>query len=233
VVFVGPSGCGKTTLLRMVGGLERPTAGIVLVDGDTPAQARKAKRFALVPQSPALLPWRTVEQNARLLTEVNRRAGAARVRDTGELLQRVGLAGFAKAKPHQLSGGMQQRVGLVRAFALGAEVLLMDEPFAALDEMTREDMRHLLRGLWEGTGTTVLFTTHSLTEAVLLADRVVVMSHRPGRVVADVAIDLGRHRGAELEDDPRLRDHVAALRTLLRRESDQGPERAAGAGAVS
>ena len=215
VTLLGPSGSGKTTLLRIAGGLELPSSGSATIDGAPPAAARAAKRIGLVPQSPALLPWRTVRANARLLLDVNRRANPADGPNPIRLLEDVGLGEFLDAYPHELSGGMQQRVALVRAFALGAPILLMDEPFAALDEITRADMRHLLGQLCEATSATVLFVTHSLAEAVFLSDRVVVLSARPGRVVDIVAIDLPRPRHAALEDDPRFFAHETELRRLL------------------
>jgi len=219
VTLLGPSGCGKTTLLRIVGGLEDPTAGKVLVDGLPPASARRQKRIALVPQSPGLLPWRTVRANARLLLEVNRRANGGAGGNVDELLAEVGLAEFAGAYPHELSGGMQQRVALVRAFALDAPLLLMDEPFAALDEMTREDMRHLLVRLCERTGATVLFVTHSIPEAAFVSDRVAVMTERPGRIHTVLDIGLERPRRPELEDDPAFFALETRLRSALREGS--------------
>jgi NitT/TauT family transport system ATP-binding protein len=228
VTVLGPSGSGKTTLLRIVGGLDEPTSGTVTVGGASPHDARSAKRIGFVPQSPALLPWRTVGANARLLLDVNRggRAGTfARSRsrsaqsanggDPVELLAEVGLADFADAYPHELSGGMQQRVALVRAIALGAPLLLMDEPFAALDEITRADMRHLLATLCERVATTVLFVTHSIAEAVFISDRVAVLSSRPGRFVGIEPVDLPRPRHAELEDDPAFFAIETRLRALL------------------
>lgn len=225
VTLLGPSGCGKTTLLRIIGGLETPTSGSVLVDGLPPARARAAKRVGLVPQSPGLLPWRTVRANARLLLDVNRSGNSDRGTfgttavtgaDVDDLLRDVGLDGFADAYPHELSGGMQQRVALVRAFALRAPLLLMDEPFAALDEMTREDMRHLLVSLCERNRATVLFVTHSIPEAAFVSDRVVVMTSRPGRVHDVVPVDLPRPRRAELEDDPQFFAAETHLRATLR-----------------
>jgi len=224
VTLLGPSGCGKTTLLRIIGGLETATAGSVLVDGLPPASARSAKRIGLVPQSPGLLPWRSVRANAQLLLDVNRsggkRSGGAAQTTVGanvdDLLREVGLDGFADAYPHELSGGMQQRVALVRAFALDAPLLLMDEPFAALDEMTREDMRHLLVTLCERTRATVLFVTHSIPEAAFVSDRVVVMTARPGRIHEVVPVELPRPRRAELEDDPRFFAVETRLRAALR-----------------
>ena len=218
VVLIGPSGCGKTTLLRTVGGLVEPTAGAVAVGDRTPSQARAAKQFGLVPQAPTLLPWRSVRENVSLLTEVNRRAAGATPLAAGEvdeLLRAVGLEAFADARPRELSGGMQQRVSLVRAFALGAPILLMDEPFAALDEITRADMRELLLQLWSRRRPTVLFTTHSLEEAVLLADRVLVMGRRPGRIVHERRVALARPHTAHTVDSEEFAAHVRALRAAL------------------
>jgi NitT/TauT family transport system ATP-binding protein len=215
VTVLGASGSGKTTLLRLVGGLEQPSAGLVEVDGASPHTARTGKRIGFVPQSPALLPWRTVARNASLLLEVNRDATNDTARSPSDLLAEVGLGDFANAYPHELSGGMQQRVALVRAMALGAPLLLMDEPFAALDEITREDMRHLLTRLCESLPTTVLFVTHSVPEAVYLSDRVIVLSQRPGRIVGIESIDLPRPRQPDVEDDPAFFATTKRLRALL------------------
>ena len=218
VTLLGPSGCGKSTLLRLLAGLARPDGGAVRVLGGAPEAARDGKLVALAPQTPALLPWRTVRANARLLTRVNRHSdGARRLDDDAidELLAEVGLADFAAAYPHELSGGMQQRVALVRAFSLGAPLLLMDEPFAALDEILRAEMRYLLLRLWQQHRATVVFVTHSIAEAVLLSDRVVVMAPRPGRVAAVETISLGRPRTPDTEDEPAFAAHVSRLRHLL------------------
>lgn len=223
VSLLGPSGCGKSTLLRLAAGLLDADAGRVEVLGGTADAARRAKRVALAPQSPALLPWRTVRANARLLTRVNKRADSSRCLSDAaidDLLAEVGLAEFADAYPHELSGGMQQRVALVRAFAMGAPLLLMDEPFAALDEILRAEMRYLLLRLWQEHRTTVVFVTHSVAEAVLLSDRVVVMAPRPGRVAAVEAIDLPRPRDADTEDTPAFAAHVTRLRHLLAGRSE-------------
>jgi NitT/TauT family transport system ATP-binding protein len=216
VTLLGPSGCGKTTLLRMIAGLEEPTSGTIVVNGMTPTEARRHKQIGFVPQSPALLPWRTVEANARLLLDINRRASpASPTASVDDLLDEVGLGDFRDAYPHELSGGMQQRVGLVRAFAIDAPILLMDEPFAALDEMTRTDMRHLLGRLCEPLGTTVLFVTHSIPEATFLSDRVAVMSPRPGRITDDTPIELDHPRLPELEDTERFFHITTRLRASL------------------
>ena len=217
-VLIGPSGCGKTTLLRSIAGLESPSAGSVRIGAMEPDAARAARRIGFVPQAPALLPWRSVRQNVTLLTEVNRRSGAAALGDVeiDELLGSVGLAEFASAKPAQLSGGMQQRVSLVRAFSLCAPILLMDEPFAALDEITRGEMRLLLLQLWTGTRPTILFTTHSLEEAVLLADHVAVMSARPGQILREHTIKLSRPRVDGVEDSDAFIGELRTLRASLR-----------------
>jgi len=215
VGVLGPNGSGKTTLLRVVAGLERPSAGTVTIDGGAPAAARAAKRIGFVPQSPALLPWRTVAANVRLLQEVNRAGNPHSIADVESLLHDVGLADFRAAYPHELSGGMQQRVALARAFAIGAPYLLMDEPFAALDEITRADMRHLLARLCEPLNTAVLFVTHSLAEAVYLSDRVVVLSARPGQVVGVERIGLPHPRSPEMEDDADFFAAETRLRHLL------------------
>ena len=215
VTILGASGSGKTTLLRLIGGLEEPSAGLVTVDDASPHVARVAKRVGFVPQSPALLPWRTVAQNARLLLQVNRAAAGESTRSPDQLLAEVGLAEFAKAYPHELSGGMQQRVSLVRAIALGAPLLLMDEPFAALDEITRADMRHVLARLCESLSTTIVFVTHSIPEAVLLADRVVVMSPRPGRIVEEIAVPLPRPRTFDLEGLREFQECAQHIRRLI------------------
>jgi len=216
VTLLGPSGCGKTTLLRLIAGLETPTTGAIAVNGMTPSEARRHKQIGFIPQSPALLPWRTVEANARLLLDINRSASpTSPSASVTELLDEVGLSDFHHAYPHELSGGMQQRVGLVRAFALDAPILLMDEPFAALDEMTRTDMRHLLGKLAEPLGTTVVFVTHSIPEATFLSDRVAVMSARPGRVTEDITIELAHPRLPDLEDTDDFFHVTTRLRAAL------------------
>ena len=221
-VLIGPSGCGKTTLLKAIGGLLEPTAGIITIGGQTPGWAREAKQFGLVPQAPTLLSWRTVRQNVNLLNEVNlspKTTGVAKPLSANELdalLIEVGLGGFEQAKPRQLSGGMQQRVALVRAFATGAPVLLLDEPFAALDEFTRAEMRQVLLKLWSKRKPTIIFTTHSLEESVLLADQVVVMAPRPGRIVAELHVGLTRPNTAGVEDTDRFAAYVKAVRSALR-----------------
>jgi NitT/TauT family transport system ATP-binding protein len=218
VTLLGPSGCGKSTLLRIIGGLVDRDAGVVTIGDRSPVEARRAKQFGLVPQSPALVPWADVDRNVGFLSQLDRRAGRSTALgpdDIDELIDTVGLGDFRAAYPHELSGGMQQRVSLVRGFALGAPILLMDEPFAALDEITRAEMRYLLLRLWERRGTTVVFVTHSIPEAVILSDRVVVMAGRPGRVAAVEQIRLDRPRTPQMEDDEQFTRHLRALREHL------------------
>lgn len=214
VTLLGPSGCGKTTLLRLIAGLENTSGGSITIDGLLPAETRSRKQIAFVPQAPALLPWRTVAANARVLLDVNPNAGTKSSANVDELLRSVGLSDFVDAYPHELSGGMQQRVGLVRAFALDAPLILMDEPFAALDELTRTDMRHLLVQLRGQRNSTLVFVTHSISEAVFLSDRVAVMSARPGQITQLIDVPLARPRQPDLEDDPAF----FALTRQLRQE---------------
>ena len=224
VSIIGPSGCGKSTLLRLIGGLIDPDRGRLTVADLTPEAGRRAKRFGLVPQSPALMPWLTVRDNVMLLPKLNRRRGGRRPTDNevDDLLQAVGLAPFADSLPAELSGGMQQRVSLVRAFTLRPPMLLMDEPFAALDEITRSDMRTLLLDLWRDMRATVVFVTHSIEEAVFLSDRVVVMSGRPGHVNDELVIDLDRPRLHGLEDADDFHLHTARLRASLDKAAESG-----------
>ncbi len=211
VSIVGPSGCGKTTLLRAVAGLLDATGGEVRVLGGAPEQAQRAHAIGLVTQDPGLLPWRSVEANVRLPLEVT-----GTTADVPALLERVGIARFARFRPGQLSGGMRQRVALARALAHRPRLLLMDEPFGALDELSREDLRLELLALWERERIAVLFVTHAIHEAVLLSDRVVVMSGSPGRIVADIPIDLPRPRTDALTSTPRFVALAAEVRAALR-----------------
>jgi NitT/TauT family transport system ATP-binding protein len=216
VTLIGPSGCGKTTLLRLVAGLAGPDGGTVTVGHEAPRAAQTARQLGFVPQSPGLLPWRTVRANARLLVDSGRGRAGLPPGEIDALLERVGLRDFLRAYPHELSGGMQQRVALVRAFALDAPVLLMDEPFAALDEITRAEMRYLLLELAEERQATVVFVTHSIAEAVMLSDRVVVMTGRPGRIEADREIPLSRPRHPEQEETAEFFAVETELRRALR-----------------
>ena len=222
VSIIGPSGCGKTTLLRIVGGLLTPTQGSVRIAGSSPDEARQQQDFGAVFQDPALLPWRTASENVGLSIELRGGSnGENQEVDVATLLTKVGLDGFHRSYPYQLSGGMKQRVALARALAARPRVLLMDEPFGSLDEMTRTDMGYELLRIWEERPTTVLFITHSIAEAVMLSDRVVVLSSRPGEVVDVVDIDMPRPRAQSMEESKEFGDHTAKVRSLLKRTNDE------------
>ncbi|MBD0328781.1 MAG: ABC transporter ATP-binding protein [Thermoleophilia bacterium] len=227
VSLIGPSGCGKSTLLRVVGDLVEPTAGAVVVNGKPAHQARLDRDYGIVFQDAVLFDWRTVARNIALPLEMlgwNRHRRAERVR---EMLDLVELDGFGEHHPWQLSGGMQQRVSIARALAFDPPLLLMDEPFGALDEMTRERLNLELLRIWEASGSTVIFVTHSIAEAVFLSTRVVVMSPRPGRIAGIVEIDLPYPRTAETREQPRYSDHVRDVRKLLRTRAGLGSADAA------
>jgi NitT/TauT family transport system ATP-binding protein len=222
VSVIGPSGCGKSTLLRIVGGLLEPAAGRVLIDGRSPREAQKDKDIGLVFQDPSLLPWRTVLGNVKLPLEVNPTDSRRPLFQPQELLELVGLSAFADYHPHQLSGGMQQRVAIARALVFQPSLLLMDEPFGALDEITRSAMRYELLRIWQSTHSerpkTVLFVTHSIAEAITLADRVVVLTPRPGQVRAVIDVELPRPRDESLERSSQFLDYAQQLRNLLKEE---------------
>lgn len=220
VAVLGPSGCGKSTLLRIVAGLIAPSFGAVRIDGEPPGVARRRKAIGFVFQDPSLLPWRTVEANIALAWEVNRRTGTAsraeRRRRVDSMIELVGLDGFARYLPHQLSGGMQQRVAIARALVFNPSVLLMDEPFGALDAITRDGLRDELQRIWLVRRPTIVFVTHSISEAVYLADRIVVLTGRPGRIRAIVDVPLARPRDDVTEASPAFVALVARLKSLLR-----------------
>jgi len=216
VSIIGPSGCGKSTLLRLVGDLVEPTTGAITVNGKTPRQARLDRDYGIVFQTPVLYEWRTVLENVQLPLEVAGRPRAARAERPRALLRLVGLDGFRDHYPWQLSGGMQQRVAIARALVLNPSILLMDEPFGALDEMTRERLNGELLTVWSETSATVLFVTHSIAEAVFLSGRVVVMSPRPGRLERVVDVDLPRPRAEKTRALPRFFELVTTVRESLR-----------------
>ncbi len=213
VSLVGPSGCGKSTLLRILGGLSRPTAGRALVDGAEVLVPRMD--VAVVFQHPVLLPWRRVIDNVLLPVDVAGEPRSAHRERAVELLRLVGLEGFANRYPGQLSGGMQQRVSICRALMRHPAILLMDEPFGALDAITREEMGVELLRIWSEVGATVLFITHSISEAVFLSDRVAVMSRRPGRVLEVLNVELPRPRKLALLDTPEFGRLSARVRVLI------------------
>lgn len=215
ISLIGPSGCGKSTLLRVVGDLAPPTSGIVLVNGKSATKARLDRDYGIVFQAAVLYDWRTVAKNIALPLELLKWDKAKRTARVEEMLELVELTGFGKHYPWQLSGGMQQRVAIARALSFSPALLLMDEPFGALDEMTRERLNLELLRLWAETGSTVIFVTHSISEAVFLSTRVVVMSPRPGRIAGIVPIDLPQPRGVATREDPRFFELVTEVREAL------------------
>lgn len=219
VTVIGPSGCGKSTLLRIVAGLLQADAGAVSLFGETATGATAKKHVGFVPQSPALLPWRSVLDNVRLPLQVNRDADSGRstARDPVDMLRSFGLGDVLGRYPAQLSGGMQQRVAIARAFVFSPALLIMDEPFAALDELSREAQRSELLAFWEADRRAVLFVTHSVAEAVALSDRIVVMSSS-GRVRATLEVDLPRPRGEEVELSDGFHAMCTQVRSILRSE---------------
>jgi NitT/TauT family transport system ATP-binding protein len=216
VVVIGPSGCGKSTLLKMLAGLETPTSGALLHDG-RPITGPDVNR-SLIFQQPSLYPWLSALDNVAFGLKLQGKARSERRQQAEEFLRLVGLRHFASKHPHELSGGMQQRVAIARALCVGADVLLMDEPFAALDVQTRYQMQLFLLDIWHGSGRTVVFVTHHIDEAVFLADRVVVLTARPGRVLDSVSIDMPRPRSVIGEEFERYRAHfVGRLREEVAR----------------
>ena len=218
VSLIGPSGCGKSTLLRIVGDLVSPTSGAVSVNGKAARRARLDRDYGMVFQAPVLFDWRTVQKNVELPLEITGLASGERTAKAEAMLRLVELEDFGGQRPWQLSGGMQQRVAIARALALDPALLLMDEPFGALDEMTRERMNLEVHRIWARTGTTVIFVTHSIPEAVFLSTRVVVMSPRPGRISAVIEIDLPRERNVETREMERYFQLVTQVREALRAE---------------
>jgi NitT/TauT family transport system ATP-binding protein len=216
VSLIGPSGCGKSTLLRIVGDLIRPTSGTVEVNGKAAHDARLGREYGMVFQAPVLFDWRTVEANVRLPPELMGVDKAERDARVKRMLELVELGGFMRHYPHQLSGGRQQRVAIARALALEPTLLLMDEPFGALDEMTRERLNAEVLDIYEKTGTTVIFVTHSIPEAVFLSTRVVVMSPRPGRITNVIDIDLPQPRNDATRETDRYFELVTEVRESLR-----------------
>ena len=202
VSFIGPSGCGKTTFLRVVADLEQPTGGTISVNGMSPNEARLKRAYGYVFQAPALLPWRTVEKNVALPLEIIGMSRAEISEHVARTLGMVNLAGFEKKFPWQLSGGMQQRASIARALAFDADLLLMDEPFGALDEIVRDHLNEQLLKLWADTKKTICFVTHSIPEAVYLSTKIVVMSPRPGRVIDVIESTLPAERPLDIRETP-------------------------------
>ncbi len=225
LALLGPSGCGKTTLLRILAGLDRPDAGEVLLDGAAPDPGPHTARrppIAYVFQDAHLLPWRDVLGNVALPLELLGHAAGRCRTEALEAVERVGLADAIRRRPAQLSGGMRMRVSLARALVTRPRLLLLDEPFAALDEISRQGLDEQLRSLWIATGMTVIFVTHSIAEATFLAERAIVLSRRPARVVLERALDLPLRRDAALRADPRFARETGVLQDALRRGAEAG-----------
>ncbi|WP_445503131.1 ABC transporter ATP-binding protein [Microvirga sp. G4-2] len=217
VSFIGPSGCGKTTLLRVIADLEQPTGGQIHINGVSPEEARLRRDYGFVFQAPALYPWRTIQKNIELPLEIFGVSKAERREKASKQLELVNLKGFENKFPWQLSGGMQQRASIARALSFDPKLLLMDEPFGALDEIVRDHLNEQLLRLWDKTGKTVLFVTHSIPEAVFLSSKIVVMSPRPGRIidVIDASV-LGRERTLDIRESPEFLKIAQRVREGLR-----------------
>jgi NitT/TauT family transport system ATP-binding protein len=216
VSFIGPSGCGKTTLLRVVADLQKPSAGSVTVNGMSAEQARLGRNYGYVFQAPALFPWRTIEANLKLPLELMGFSPTEQKQRAARYLELVNLTGFERKFPWQLSGGMQQRVSIARALSFDPELLLMDEPFGALDEIVRDHLNEQLLQLWAKTGKTVLFVTHSIPEAVFLSTRIVVMSPRPGRITDIIDCNFPRDRTLDIRETPEFMAIAQRVRSGLR-----------------
>jgi NitT/TauT family transport system ATP-binding protein len=216
VSFIGPSGCGKTTLLRLIADLEQPTAGTLQVNGLSAGEARLNRAYGYVFQAPALYPWRTIEKNITLPLEIMGFSESERRERVARYLELVNLAGFERKYPWQLSGGMQQRASIARALSFDPALLLMDEPFGALDEIVRDHLNEQLLRLWDKTSKTVVFVTHSIPEAVFLSTKIVVMSPRPGRIIDVIDCDFPRNRTLEIRETPEFIKIAHRVRTGLR-----------------
>jgi NitT/TauT family transport system ATP-binding protein len=212
VSLLGPSGCGKTTLLRIIGDLVMPTEGSIYIDGGLPQHARLKKKYGMVFQNAVLYDWRTVWKNVRLPLEILKVPKDEAEERINRMLEMVGLAKFKHHYPRELSGGMQQRVSIARAFVINPEIFLMDEPFSALDEFTREKLHEDLLRIWRQTNKTVVFVTHNIAESVFLSDKVFVLSPHPGRLSADIEIDLPRPRLAEMRNSPHFNELIVKIR---------------------
>ncbi|EKQ56637.1 MAG: ABC-type nitrate/sulfonate/bicarbonate transport system, ATPase component [Clostridium sp. Maddingley MBC34-26] len=212
ISLLGPSGCGKTTLLRIIADLLQPSSGKVTVRGQSPREVRLQKKYGIVFQNPVLYDWRTVRRNVCMPMELLGMPKPERTKRVTEMLDLVGLTNFGKHYPYELSGGMQQRVGIARALAINPEILLMDEPFSALDEFTREKLHEDLLEIWTKTKKTVVFVTHNISEAVFLSDKVVVLSPHPGRVSAVIDIEIPRPRNMESKQSKQFYDYITKIR---------------------
>ena len=221
VSLIGPSGCGKSTLLRLIGALTHPTAGEVCINDKSADQARLDRDYGMAFQTSGLFKWRSVTENVELPLQLMGWSKSERKERAAEMLELVKLSEFSDHYPRELSGGMQQRVAIARALSFRPSLLLMDEPFGALDEMTREHMQTEVLEIWKKTGKTIVFVTHSIPEAVFLSERVIVLSPRPGRIAADIVVDLG-DRGFETRESPGFFDKITEVREALRFEERSG-----------
>ncbi|WP_439104899.1 ABC transporter ATP-binding protein [Celeribacter marinus] len=221
VSFIGPSGCGKTTFLRCIAGLETPTGGALSVNGMTPEEARRARAYGYVFQAAGLYPWRTIAGNVKLPLEIMGYSKADQAEHVRKVLELVDLVGFDKKFPWQLSGGMQQRASIARALAFDADILLMDEPFGALDEIVRDHLNEQLLALWARTEKTIGFVTHSIPEAVYLSTKIVVMSPRPGRITDVIESPLPKERPLDIRDSKEFIEIAHRVREGLRAGHEQ------------
>jgi NitT/TauT family transport system ATP-binding protein len=215
VSIIGPSGCGKSTMLRLLADLLKPTRGEISISGQTPEKMRKSRQIGFVFQDAALMPWRSANGNVMLPLQVMRKGGKQGKAKSREMLNLVGLGEFGGKRPSELSGGMRQRVSIARALTYSPQVLLMDEPFGALDQLTRDEMNQELLRIWEANRTTLVFVTHSIAEAVFLSDRVLVMSPRPGTVRASIDIKLSRPRKPEIKHETAFFEHETKVLNAL------------------
>jgi NitT/TauT family transport system ATP-binding protein len=215
VTIIGPSGCGKSTLLRILADIYKPTSGEVAIGGQSPREARRRRELGVVFQDPTLFPWRDVLGNVLLPLKLAGRLNSESRAQAQALLELVGLGGFEKARPNQLSGGMKQRAAIARSLVLNPTLLLLDEPFGALDEITRQRMNLELLRIWGESGTTAVLITHSLSEAVFLSDRILVMSARPGRILEEITVDLPRPRTPEMIREQRFFDTLNRVGKVL------------------
>ena len=222
VSLIGPSGCGKTTLLRVIADLEKPTSGTISVEGKSPNQARLDRSYGYVFQTPALLPWRNIESNIHLPLEMSGYSKSEQKKLSQKYLSLVSLTGFEKKYPWQLSGGMQQRVSIARALSFDPDMLLMDEPFGALDEITRDRLNEELLRLWEQTQKTVVFVTHSIPEAVFLSSKIVVMSARPGKIIDVIDTNFPKDRTFDIRETPEFLEASQLVREGLKEGHSDG-----------
>jgi NitT/TauT family transport system ATP-binding protein len=222
VSLIGPSGCGKTTLLRVIADLEKPTSGTISVEGKSPNQARLDRSYGYVFQTPALLPWRNIESNIHLPLEMSGYSKSEQKKLSQKYLSLVSLTGFEKKYPWQLSGGMQQRVSIARALSFDPDMLLMDEPFGALDEITRDRLNEELLRLWEQTQKTVVFVTHSIPEAVFLSSKIVVMSARPGKIIDVIDTNFPKDRTFDIRETPEFLEASQRVREALKEGHNDG-----------